>query len=114
MFIAGSSSVSVLTSKSSVTYSADAGTLITGLNSRSNRVLAPLGPSFALTWNAAFDPVNVARVVHGIVLAPPACEVAQPAGSDPGAAPSKSSAKMVVGIGVPVAWVNGKVTEPCA
>src|SRR6202011_5182659 len=86
----GSSSVSYFTSKSSVTYSALAGTLNDGLNSRSKRVLrvgGPAVPSFAFVWNAAFEPMNVADVVHGTVfwLAVPPCAVDHPAGRVPGA-----------------------------
>ena len=79
---------------STVTYSASPGTTNRGLNNRSQRVLVNgpgPGPSAAFRWNAAFEVAlqNVLLVVHGTMLAPPPCAVVQPAGSVPGAAPSK-------------------------
>src|ERR1700720_3832110 len=81
---------------------------------RSKRVGLPPSPSFALTWNSAFEvvPQNVLLVVHGTVLLPPAWIVVHPAGSDPGATPLKFWAKIVVETGVPVFCVKGPVVEP--
>src|SRR5947208_8265263 len=90
-----------------VTYSAFPGTTNSGLNRRSKRVLVNApgpGPSAAFWWNAAFDvvPQNVLLVVHSTVLVPPAWDLAQPAGTVPGATPLKFSLSSVVTCGVPV------------
>src|SRR5262245_53107948 len=102
-------------SKSRVTYCAFDGTVILGEATRSNRT-GVVVPSFALTWNNAFDavPQNVLLVVHGTVGVPPTWIVAHPAGRNPGLTPLKFSEKIVVGTGVPVFCVNSKVVEPCA
>src|ERR1700730_7552369 len=102
---------------SSVTYSALAGTVNTGLKRRSNRVLVfgpGPGPSAAFWWNAALEvaPQNLELVVHFTVLAPPAWDVVQPAGRLPGATLLKSSAKIVAAEGVPVNSVRSRVAEP--
>ncbi len=70
----------------------------------------------ALTWNAALEPVpqKLELVVQGTMLLPPACEVAQPAGSVPAATPLKFSLKMVVADGVPVKRVWSRVAVPCS
>src|SRR5436190_18967890 len=58
--------------------------------------------------------MKVLFVVHFTSLLPPACDVAHPAGSVPGATPSKFSDISSVGIGVPVDCVNGRITAPWA
>src|SRR4051794_37048758 len=77
-----------------------------GLNTRSKRM-----DGFSL-WNRAFEPMNVLLVVHGTVGIPPTCTAVQPAGSVPGATPSKFWEKIVVGIGVPVSSVVSRVAAP--
>src|ERR1051326_1722026 len=113
MLKAGSSWVSYFTSKSTVTYSDSGGTEIRGLRRRSHRFESLLNPSSTLTWNAPLFPMlNVLLVVHGTVLLPPTCWVNHPMGRLPGAADSKSSWKIVVARGVPVAWVNRRTVDP--
>src|SRR2546422_822097 len=113
MLKSGSSSVSYMTSKSTVTYSDSAGTVINGLKRRSHRLELPAAPSLASMWKAPLLPgLKVLLVVQGTVLLPPACLINHPSGSVPGATVSKFSWNIVVGLGVPVGRLASRTVDP--
>src|SRR5262245_35793923 len=85
-----------------------------GLNKRSHleNVFA-LGTSFASVCNALLEsPQKVLLVVHGTVFGPAPWARGHPAGTAPGATPSKDSDSSVVYTGVPVFSVSASAVDP--